>query len=259
MPLSTRPAIGAGLLACTLLLSACKPSADTPTPTPAPLPAAIAPSDNNATPTAAASRVVDLLFQADTIGMRLAAVNQLAGPALHSEQHRHQYRVDGCELTLRTDDADHTVQAVEVAITPSCQLSLQPLLRDYAGEPPAQLQALRFGRFAEMLSGASYYADCLSACNAADPVVTLYVEGPRALHSLEFAIEVPLVNDAPLNAAEQWRKAMEAAESDTYVLDNRFNCEPQRFDAVVAPAFAPLKPATFIFGRGLGYGSDDCS
>lgn len=97
VPFSTRPAIDAGLLACILLLSACKPSANpptptptpTPTPAPAPPPAATVPADNNATPTAVAYRVVDQLFQADTIGMRLTAVNQLAGPALHSEQHRH--------------------------------------------------------------------------------------------------------------------------------------------------------------------------
>ncbi|WP_370679307.1 hypothetical protein [Comamonas sp. GB3 AK4-5] len=256
MPISTRPAIYTGLLACTLLLTACKQSADTPVSAPA----IAAPADSAIPPAAAAARVVDQLFLADTIGMNLAQVDKLVGPAVRSALHRHQYRVDGCELTLRTDEADQTVQAVEVAITPSCQLSLQPLLRDYAGEPATQLQALNFARFAEMLSGASYYADCLSMCgNAADPVVTLHAEDPRALHLLEFAIEVPLVGDAALSAADHWRKTMETAESETYVLDNRFNCEPQRFAPVVAPAFAPIQPAVFIFGRDLGYGSDDCS
>ena len=253
MPIPTRPAIYTGLLACSLLLTACKQVTDTPPP------AATAPADNSTQQTAATPRVIEQLFTADTIGMNLAYVDKLAGPALRSDLHRHQYQVDGCALTLRTDDANKTVQAVEVAITPSCQLSLQPLLQGYAGEPATQLQALSFGRFAEMLSGASYYADCLSACgNAADPVVTLHAEGPRALHLLEFAVEVPQVDDAILNAVERWRKAMEAVESETYVLDNRFNCEPQRFESVAAPAFAPLKPAVFIFGRNLGYGSDDC-
>lgn len=259
MPILTRHTTHSGLLACALLLSACSKSTDTSANAQSPTAAATV-ATHTVLPTTPALRVVDQLFLPDAIGMNLAYVDKLAGPAVRSEFHRHQYRVDGCELTLRTDDADKTVQAVEVAVTPSCQLSLQPLLSAYAGEPPTQLQALNFGRFGEMLSGASYYADCLSMCgNAADPVVTLHAEGPRALHLLEFAIEVPLVGEAALHAAEQWRMAMETTESETYVVDNRFNCEPLRFDTVVAPAFAPIRPTVFIFGRDLGYGRDDCA
>lgn len=204
--------------------------------------------------------MVDQLFKPDTIGMNLAYVNKLAGPAVRSDFHRHLYRLDGCELTLRSDNADKVVQAVEVAVTPNCQLSLEPLLGGYAGEPPLQLQALNFAQFGDMLSGASFYADCLSLCgNAADPVVTLHVEGPRALQLMEFAIEVPLVGEAALNASERWKTAMETAESDTYVVDTRFNCEPQRFEQVAQSAFATIQPSVFIFGKELGYTTDDCA
>lgn len=255
--MSIRLAIPASLLACTLLLSACNKGAETPAAAPAAAPAPAA------EPVAAAPRVVDQLFNTETIGMNLAYVEKLAGPAVRSELHRHLYRVDGCELTLRSDDADKAVQAVEVAITPSCQLSLEPVLGGYAGEPALQLQALRFGNFGQMLGGgASFYADCLSMCgNAADPVVSLHMEGPRALQFMEFAIEAPLVEDLALDAASQWRSAMEQAESETYVVDTRFNCEPQRFQPVAEKAFAPVKPAVFIFGRDLGYGGEanDCA
>lgn len=255
MPTPTRHAIHSSLLACALLLSACgqptDPPASAPTAAPAAEPAATT-----------APRVVEQLFTAEVIGMNLAHINQLAGPAVRSELHRHQYQVDGCALTLRTDDADQTVQAVEVAITPSCQLSLAPLFNSFAGEPPLQLQALNFDNFGKLLGGASYYADCLSQCgNAADPTVALYMEGPRALHLLEFAIAVPLVNGPALDAAETWRSAMEKAESETYVLDTRFNCEPERFQPVAAPAFAAVHPTVFMFGRGLGYSAEagDCA
>lgn len=266
-----RHAIHTSLLACALLLTACsKPAEEAAAPAPATAPATVAEAPAAtaepaapAAPTSPASRVVDQLFTAEVIGMNLADVDKLAGPAVRSEDRRHLYRADGCELTLRTDAADKAVQAVEVAITPSCQLSLEPVLGGYAGEPALQLQALRFGNFGQMLGGgASYYADCLSLCgNAADPVVSLHMEGPRALHFMEFAIEAPLVNGPALNAAETWRSAMEAAESETYVVDTRFNCEPQRFQPVAEKAFAPVQPAVFIFGRELGYGGEanDCA
>lgn len=254
--------IHASLLACTLLLAACsKPADEAAAPAPAPAPVAEAPAAT-AAPAAAAPRVVDQLFTAEVIGMNLAYADKLAGPAVRSEDRRHLYRADGCELTLRTDEADKAVQAVEVTITPSCQLSLEPLFNSFAGEPPLQLQALNFGNFGKLLGGASYHADCLSMCgNAADPVVSLYMESPRALHLLEFAIQAPLVNGPALDAAETWRSAMEQAESETYVVDTRFNCEPQRFQPVAEKAFAPVKPVVFIFGRGLGYDAEagDCA
>ena len=240
-----------GLLACAALLSACGKPAD-----PATAPAEAAASAPAAA--APAPRAVDQLFTPEAIGMNLAYVEKIAGPAVRSDDHRHLYRVDGCELTLRTDDADKAVQVVEVAVTPSCQLSLEPLISTFAGTPPLQLDTLTMGSFHDKLGGA-YYADCLSMCgNAADPVVSLVVEGPRALQLMEFALEVPLVDGPALDAAEQWRSAMQQAESEDYVLDGRFNCEPQRFQSVVAPGFAAVKPARFIFGHGLAFESGEC-
>lgn len=237
-----------GLLACALLLAACGKQTETPAP------AAEAPA---AAPVAA-QRVVDQLMNSETIGMNLAYVEKLAGPAVRSEQHRHLFRVDGCELTLNTDDADKVVQAVEVAIAPSCQVSLEPLLGSFAGTPPKPLNELTFGQFEQMLGG-SYYADCLTLCgNAADPVVQLIAEGPRALQFMEFALSVPLVDGAALEAADKWRDAMQKAESEDYVLDTRFNCEPQRFKELVSPAFAAIKPARFAFGSGLDFQNGEC-
>lgn len=246
------------LLACVLMLSACGKEAVTSAPAAAPQKevAVVAPAP--AVPAVAPKRVVDQLITAETIGMNLAYVDKIAGPAVRSEAHRHLYRVDGCEVTLRSDDADKVVQAVEVAIAPSCQVSLEPLMGSFAGTPPLQLNALTFGKLEQVLGG-GYYADCLASCgNAADPVVTLYVEGPRALQLMEFALEAPLVNGPALEAADQWKQAMEKAESEHYVLDNRFNCEPERFRDVAAAAFAPVKPANFVFGRGLDYQEGDC-
>lgn len=237
------------LLACVLMLGACGKEAATPTP------AAAAPQTEAAP---AAQRVVEQLVTAETIGMNLADVEKIAGPAVHSDGHRHRYHVDGCEVTLRSDEADKVVQAVEVALAPSCKVSLEPLIGSYAGTPPLQLHELTFGKFEQRLGG-RYYADCLASCgNAADPVVSLYVEGPRALQLMEFSLEVPLVSGPALAASKQWEQAMEKAESEHYVVDNRFNCEPERFRDVAASAFAPVKPLHFVFGHGLVYQTGEC-
>ena len=249
------------LLACALMLSACGKDAETPAPATAPQLEAAPAATATPVPTVTAKRVVDQLITAETIGMNLADVDKLAGPSVHSVRsadHRHLYRANGCEVTLRTDEADKVVQAVEVAIAPSCKVSLAPLLGGYAGTPPMQLNELTFGKLEGTLGG-GYYADCLASCgNAADPVATLYIEGPRALQLMEFVLEVPLVSGPALDAADQWKQAMEKAESENYVVDNRFNCESERFRDVAAKAFSPVKPVNFVFGRGLAYGTDDC-
>lgn len=241
-----------GLLACALLLAACGKQADKPADATAPQ------TEATAAAPVAAQRVVDQLMNSETIGMNLAYVEKLAGPAMRSELHRHLFKVDGCELTLRTDDADKVVQAVEVAITPSCKVSLEPVLGSFAGTPPKQLHELTMGQFEQMLGG-SYYADCLTMCgNAADPEVQLIAEGPRALQFMEFALSVQLVGDASLAAADKWRDGMSKAESEDYVLDTRFNCEPQRFRELVSPAFAAIQPSRFVFGNSLGFQNGEC-
>lgn len=226
----------------------------------APAPATATPPA--ATPTAAApetKRVIDQLFDTETIGMNLAYVEKIAGPAMRSEQHRHQFRTDGCEVTLVSDDADKVVNSVEVGITPSCNLSLAPVLGSMAGEPATKLAELSFGRFEQLLGG-NYYADCLTLCgNAADPVVYLQAEGSRATGFMDFSVQAPMVEDAVLDATSAWRDAMTKAESEDYVLDTRFNCEPQRFKDVIAPGLKNAKPTVFSFGRGLKFEQGDCN
>ena len=51
---------------------------------------------------------------------------------------------------------------------------------------------------------------------------------------------------------------MSKAESEDYVLDTRFNCEPQRFRELVSPAFAAIQPSRFVFGNSLGFQNGEC-
>ena len=106
----------------------------------APAPATATPPA--ATPAAAApetKRVIDQLFDTETIGMNLAYVEKIAGPAMRSEFHRHQFRTDGCDITLVSDEADKVIESVEIDIAPSCNLSLKSVLNVSEGQPDIKL------------------------------------------------------------------------------------------------------------------------
>ena len=215
------------LLACSdSKTEATAPSAQAPTVALAPAPAQ---------PTAQAKRVIDQLFSTETIGMNLAYAQKIAGPAMRSEFHRHQFRTDGCDITLVSDEADKVIESVEIDIAPSCNLSLKSVLNS------------------------RYYADCLTLCgNAADPVVYLEAKGSRLTNFINYSVQAPMVDGKVLDATAAWRDAMVKAESDDYVLDTRFNCEPDRFRNVISAGLRNARPTVFSFGRGPTFEQGDC-
>ena len=238
------------LLACSdSKTEATAPSAQAPTVAPAPAPAQ---------PAAQARRVIDQLFSTETIGMNLAYVEKIAGPAMRSEFHRHQFRADGCDITLVSDEADKVIESVEIDIAPSCNLSLKSVLNVSEGQPDIKLGDLTFGGF-EPLLDSRYYADCLTLCgNAADPVVYLEAKGSRLTNFINYSVQAPMVDGKVLDATAAWRDAMVKAESEDYVLDTRFNCEPDRFRNVISTGLRNARPTVFSFGRGPTFEQGDC-
>lgn len=253
-----RCGVWTGAMAAAALLLACSDSkTDAAAPVAAPA-APVAQAPEAAQPVAEAKRVIDQLFSTETIGMNLAYAQQIAGPAIRSEFHRHLFRTDGCDITLISDEADKVIESVEVDIAPSCSLSLKSVMHVSEGQPDMPLSALTFGSF-ESLLPSHYYADCLSLCgNAADPVVYLEAKGSRVTGFINYAVQAPMVDGTVLDASFAWRDAMTKAESEDYVLDTRFNCEPERFRSVISAGLQNAKPTVFSFGRGPGFVQGDC-
>ena len=244
-----------GIVTAAALLAGCSDS-KTEAPAPAPAPAA-APAPVPA-PAPVAKRVVDQLFSLETLGMNLAYVEKIAGPAMRTEDKRHVFRTDGCDITLIADKDGKVIESVEVNITPSCDLAVKTVLTVTANPPETKLNALTFGEFDDMVGG-NYYADCLSLCgNAMEPYIALNFEGSRLTNFVEYAISAPMVDDKILDATSAWQAAMSKAESEHYVVDTRFNCEPERFRDVIAKGMKNAKPTVFRFGRGIGYQQGDC-
>ena len=197
----------------------------------------------------------DLLTQLiswDAIGINLAYVQQRAGPAIRSEDHRHHYMVQGCQLVLGSDGQDRTIRSVQVALTPGCNVDIGGLL----GMPqPQSLNALTFGTFDEAMGSGQYLADCLRDCgNAYVPNVYLVAQGSRALQFRQVMITAELATDPAMEAAGRWADAMVAKESEDWVVrDLGFNCQPQKDRDVAARALRTVKPGFFSFGDELEF------
>jgi hypothetical protein len=202
-----------------------------------------------------ASATPDLLTQLiswEGIGMNLAYVQQRAGPAIRSEDHRHHYMVQGCQLVLASDQQDKAIRSIQVALSPGCDVDVGGLL----GMPQRQpLNALSFGAFDEAMGSGQYLADCLRDCgNAYVPNVYLVAQGSRALQFRQVMLTAELATDPAMEAAGQWADAMVAKESEDWVVrDLGFNCQPQKYREVAAQALRTVKPEFFSFGDELEF------
>ncbi|MGF6212628.1 hypothetical protein [Comamonas sp. 4034] len=204
---------------------------------------------------APASATPDLLTQLiswDAIGMNLTYVQKRAGPAIRSEDHRHHYMVQGCQLVLRSDQQDKAIRSVQVALSPGCDVDVGGLL----GMTQRQtLNALSFRAFEDAMGSGQYLADCLRDCgNAYIPNVYLVAQGSRALQFRQMMITAELATDPAMEAAGRWADAMVAKESEDWVVrDLGFNCQPQKHRDVAAQALRTVKPDFFSFGDELEF------
>lgn len=86
--------------------------------------------------------------------------------------------------------------------------------------------------------------------NAADPSVYAHWEGPHAVDFREVLLEVVLVSDAAIDAADQWQSQMRKAEGDDYVMETRFNCD-QKYAAIAQKAFEQVPVTAVTIGSEL--------
>lgn len=197
----------------------------------------------------------DLLAQLiswDAIGMNLAYVQERAGAAIRSEDHRHHYMVQGCQLVLASDQLDKAIRSVQVALSPGCDVDVGGLL----GVPQRQpLNTLTFGAFDDAMGSGQYLADCLRDCgNAYVPSVYLVAQGRRASQFRQVMLTAELATDPIIEAAGQWADALVVKEAEDWVArDLGFNCQPQKYRHVAAQVLRTVKPEFFSFGDELEF------
>lgn len=187
------------------------------------------------------------VFTGDMLGTNQRYFESIAGIPRESFGDEHKFKVQGCDITATVEGGK--VSKLRMELTPKCQADLTQFVGTYA---PAPGKPLTVGAFIESSGGGlSYSASCLSMCgNAADPSVYAHWEGPHAVDFKEVLLEVVLVSDAALNAADQWESQMRKAEGEDYVMETRFNCD-QKYDAAAQKAFEKVQVNAVTIGTGL--------
>lgn len=187
------------------------------------------------------------VFNGDMLGATQRYFESVAGVPRQSFGDAHTFRVQGCDITATIHGGN--VSALHMAVSDECRPDLRTFIGDYA---PAPAPSFTIGSFAEASGGGlKYLANCLTMCgNAYDPSVYAHWEGPRAAEFLEVLLEVVLVDDPAIGAANSWENDMTRAAGEDYVMDTRFNCEA-RFDDVAARAFKDVHVTAVTIGHDL--------
>ncbi|MQA54949.1 hypothetical protein [Pseudomonas piscis] len=187
------------------------------------------------------------VFTGDMLGTNQRYFESIAGIPRESNGNAHVFKVQGCQITATVEGGK--VSALRMELGPKCQADLTQFVGTYA---PAPGQPLTLGAFeASSGGGLSYSADCLSMCgNAADPSVYALWEGPHAVDFKQVMLEVTLVSDAAINAADQWASQMQKAEGEDYVMETRFNCD-QKYATAAQKAFEKVQVTAVTIGTDL--------
>lgn len=196
------------------------------------------------------------VFRPEMIGSTISGLEKLTGAAVRRSPDgtERTYTVTGCSVTAITSagPSEKTITALRVVLTQKCQVDIASLIGEGRGSQ-SENGTMTFGKFDKIVGGAEFYADCLgSNCgNAFDPTVYLHWTGPRASDFLEIMAQVKLVENKPLDAATKWLMAMESRESPEWMMENNFNCHPEKYHSVALAAFKHVVPEAITIGRGL--------
>lgn len=180
----------------------------------------------------------------DMIGAEVKWFEAQIGPAFRIDGDYRTYRLDGCEFGVEA--AGDKIAGFQMPVSPECAFNLAAFMPNADAVPP--LDAMTFAAFDAAVGGlAIFQADCLKLCgNAFDPSVYAAWQGGRADNLMTVTLGARQVDDATIDAALAWEKAMEGEDED-YLLDARFNCDGKYNEAARA-ILKDVKPDTVYLG-----------
>lgn len=220
--------------AAILLLSACSDKK-------AELPSVAANSEK--TP---ALKILETLISHEGINMNLGYIEKQAGPAIRSENHKHDFEIENCKLQLTTDSDNRSVQHIRLELTPECKVTGEKLL--HVNES-FLLNTITFANFEKVYYSGTFSSDCLVACgNAYTPSVYYTAMGSRADNHLTIVLEHSMTLDVA-QAVYPWVEAMEKAEGESWVYETKFNCQPGKYHDLAMKAMGNFRPQYLSFGN----------
>lgn len=170
---------------------------------------------------------IEQIFSYDTIGVDVAYIESIIGIARKTDTHykTKNYVIDGCDLVVGYNE--QSVETMTVNLTDHCRFNLKDIISYNETIPSDQVV---FG----LTGPVTYYADCLMMCgNAYDPSVYELHQGSRAENFRELLLGSA---NSDYEATSKWRDTMIAQQGEDWVLDNRYNCEPQKYSDIAAGA-----------------------
>lgn len=179
------------------------------------------------------------VFSYDMIGNDISYLESLIGPARKTDEtfKTKTYIVDSCELQVGYDGLNITTLSVETG--GKCNFILKDVISFQENVPTNKLA---FG----LSSPADYYSDCLTGCgNAYDPAIYELYTGSHAENWREILI-------SSINASSgQWQDKMMAEQGEEWVMENRFNCDPQKYNNIAAKSMQGQRAEKIMIGYGL--------
>lgn len=197
----------------------------------------------------AAASKLEKVFDPEMLSADLAYFEQVTGPARSTLGNQKIYKVDGCEVTATVSGG--AISALHMPLNNKCSFDLNKFFSN--AQPALPLTNLTVGQFDKSMgSNGVFLSDCLTMCgNAADPSVYEYWEGSHAVGYLNVLLEVALVSDQAIAASDQWRDAMIAGKGEDWVMDTKFNCEPNSHNDTARKAFERVKVSAITIGGNL--------
>lgn len=196
--------------------------------------------------------LIDSIVQTKTLGMSLQYFETLAGPAKYvSEDNRvRTYEIEGCEIkTILSSGEQKRIEALNIKMSPTCNAKVAGFLPDETNK--ILLSSLTIRQITDSLqSHPDFSADCLMGCgNAYDPSVYASWTAARFLDFLEVKADVLLVEHEAIEASHKWADSMAKTEGEEWVMENQFNCHPEKYQNTAVQLFANIKPASITFGK----------
>lgn len=185
---------------------------------------------------------ISSIFSYDMIGNDISYLESLIGTArkTDADSKLKTYIVDNCELQVGYDGLNITTLSVETG--GKCNFILQDIV---PFSENLQSNQLAFG-----LSGpVTYYSDCLTDCgNAYDPAIYELYTGSRAENWRELLISSVNVD---YDAKSQWLDKMIVEEGEEWVMENRFNCNPEKYNDIAVKSMEGQRAERVMIGYGL--------
>lgn len=205
-----------------------------------------------ATPDQGKVALIDTIVQTKTLGMSVQYFETLAGPAKYVENDdlERTYEIEGCEIkAILSNDEQKRIEALKIKMSPACNAKVGGFVPDETNN--VLLSSLTILQITNLLqSHPDFTADCLLGCgNAYDPSVYASWTGARFLDFLEVKADILLVGDEPIEASRKWAESMVKTEGEEWVMENQFNCHPEKYQNTATKLFANIKPTSITFGK----------